>query len=63
MLIAYSKALVGATLALAILNTTAFAASKTNQIQIALIMTGVCESLLYAQKAGLDHDKLIALLS
>jgi hypothetical protein len=35
MLIAYSKALVGATLALAILNTTAFAASKTNQIQFA----------------------------
>ena len=26
-------------------------------------MSGICESLLYAEKAGLDHEKLIALLS
>ena len=35
MLIVYSKALVGAAIALAILNTTAFAAAETNQIRIA----------------------------
>ena len=32
-------------------------------MQIALIMTGVCEALLYAEKANLDHDKMIELLS
>ena len=34
-----------------------------NQMMNAFNMAGVCESLLYAQKAGLEHDKLIALLS
>ena len=34
-----------------------------NQIMIATTMVGVCEALLYAQKAGIDHDKMIKLLS
>jgi len=34
-----------------------------NQMMNAFNMAGVCESLLYAQKAGLQHDKLITLLS
>jgi len=34
-----------------------------NQIMIATTMVGLCESLLYAQKAGLDHMQMINLLS
>jgi len=34
-----------------------------NQIMIATTMVGVCESLLYAQKANLDHMQMIQLLS
>ena len=33
-----------------------------NQIMIASSMVGLCESLLYAQKAGLNHEAMIALL-
>ena len=32
-------------------------------MMIALNQLGVCEALLYAQKAGLDHEKMIKLLS
>lgn len=34
-----------------------------NQILIATTMVGLCESLLYAQKAGLNHEQMINLLS
>jgi 3-hydroxyisobutyrate dehydrogenase len=34
-----------------------------NQINIATTMVGVCESLLFAQKAGLNIDQMIQLLS
>ena len=34
-----------------------------NQMMNAFNMAGVCESLLYAEKAGLNHEKLITLLS
>ena len=34
-----------------------------NQILICTTMVGLCESLLYAQKAGLNHQQMIALLS
>lgn len=34
-----------------------------NQIFIATTMVGLCEGLLYAQKAGLDHQQMIPLLS
>ena len=34
-----------------------------NQILIATTMVGLCESLLYAQKAGLNHEQMIALLT
>ena len=34
-----------------------------NQIMIATTMVGLCESLLYAQKAGLNHEQMINLLS
>ena len=33
-----------------------------NQIQVASTMVGLCESLLYAQKAGLNHEQMIRLL-
>jgi len=33
-----------------------------NQIMIATTMVGLCESLLYAQKANLDHQQMISLL-
>ena len=34
-----------------------------NQIMIATTMVGLCESLLYAQKANLNHQQMISLLS
>ena len=34
-----------------------------NQIMIATTMVGVCESLLYAQRVGLNHEQMINLLS
>ena len=34
-----------------------------NQINIATTMVGLCESLLFAEKAGLDIDQMIKLLS
>lgn len=34
-----------------------------NQMMIATNQLGVCEALLYAQKAGLNHEKMIELLS
>ena len=34
-----------------------------NQIMIGTTMVGLCESLLYAQKAGLNHQQMINLLS
>ena len=34
-----------------------------NQIMIATTMVGLCESLLYAQKANLNHQQMINLLS
>ena len=34
-----------------------------NQIMIANNMVGLCEALMYAQKAGLDHNQMIDLLS
>ena len=34
-----------------------------NQVMIANTMVGLCEGLLYAQKAGLNHVKLVNLLS
>mgnify|MGYP001826442209 FL=1 len=34
-----------------------------NQITVAGTMIGVCEALLYAQRAGLDADKMIAVVS
>ena len=34
-----------------------------NQMLIATAITGVCEALLYAQKAGVDQDQMIKLLA
>lgn len=34
-----------------------------NQVMIATTMVGVCEALLYGQKAGLNHEQMINLLS
>ena len=33
-----------------------------NQIMVANTMLGICESLLYAQRAGLDQQQVISLL-